>query len=560
MGERAGEAWFESCRWALALVMLGGCYDGGGRPTGEPSTDGKGSDDGSDDGDDGDAEEAAVGPTGLRLLTPRQYANSVVDVLGDVAATPVGQWRSSIAAAQGGVSPAGVEQYEQAAFEITAQIFDDPARRSALAGCVPNDGADDPCTAAVIETIGRRAWRRPLAGDEIERYQRVALDVSELLSGDAWVGLQYAVVGLLQSPNFLYRVELGTPLPDDPTRVRLDAYELASRVSYLMWSTTPDDALLDAAQSGELDDDAGLQAELDRLMSSPRARSGIVQLFVDAFDLDALLTLEKNQTLLPAFSSTIGSAMREELLHVIGETVLDHGDVRRLFDTRAGYVDAELASLYGMDPPIGSEPMAVSLPPERVGLLTRAGFLAIHSGDASTSPTHRGLTIRRAVMCQTVPPPPPDVEPVLPEPTGDEEHRTKREQLETHATDPVCAACHSLIDPIGLALEHYDAIGGYRATDQGLAIDPSGELDGVPFADALELGTIFAEHDAVPYCVVINLYRYALGHVEQPDQSETIDQLLVALTESDYDLRAAIEALVTSDGFRYGSMPEEDSP
>jgi hypothetical protein len=561
MGGKAGEAWLQGCRWALALVMLGGCYEGGGRTTGELSSDGDDSDDDHGDTDaDDEGIEAAVGPTGLRLLTPTQYANSIIDVLGDVAATPVGQWRSSIAAAQGGVSPAGVEQYEQAAFQLTAQIFEDPALRMAVADCVPSVAADDPCIAAVVETLGRRAWRRPLSADEIARYQQVAFDVAGLLDGDPWVGLQHSVVGLLQSPNFVYRVELGTPLPDDPTRVRLDAYELASRMSYFIWNTTPDDTLLDAAHSGGLDDDGGRKAQVDRLMTSPRARSGIVQLFVDSFDLDALLTLQKNQTLLPAFSSTLGAAMREELTHVIADTVLDQGDVRRLFDTRTGYVDAELAALYGVDAPIGSEPAAVTLPPERSGLLTLAGFLAIHSGDASTSPTHRGLTIRRAMMCQTVPPPPPDVEPNLPEPTGDEGHVTKREQLAEHASNPVCAACHKLIDPIGLALEHYDAIGGYRATDQGLTIDPSGDLDGVPFADAIELSAILADHDAVPHCVIVGLYRYALGHVEQPDQYETIAHLLQVLSDSGYDLRAAIEALVTSKGFRYGSVPQEGSP
>ena len=558
MGVAAGKAWF-GCG-ALALVVVAGCYEGAGRPMGEPSSDADAGDDGIDDGDDREDLEVAVGPTGLRLLTPTQYANSIVDVLGEVAARPVGQWRSSLAAAQGGVSPAGVEQYEQAAFEVTAQIFEDATARMTLTGCVPTVSPDDPCVATVVETIGRRAWRRPLQEDEIARWQRVAFDVAELLDGDPWIGLQHAVVGLLQSPNFLYRVELGTPLDSDPQRVRLDAYEVASRVSYLVWNTTPDDALLDAAQSGALDDEAGLKTQLDRLMSSPRARSGMVQLFVDAFDLDALLTLQKNQTLLPTFSPTLRVAMRDELLHVIADAVIDQGDVRRLFDTRTGYVDAELAALYGIDQTPGTEPMAVPLPAERAGLLTLAGFLAIHSGDASTSPTHRGLTIRRAIMCQTVPPPPPDVEPALPEPGDDEEHRTKRQQLEEHSTNPVCAACHAMIDPIGLALEHYDAIGAHRETDKGLTIDPSGELDGVAFADAIELGSILAEHDAIPHCVVVNLYRYALGHIEQPDQYDVIVQLLQVLTDSGYDVQATLEALVTSEGFRYGLAPQEDSP
>lgn len=551
------------------LVLFGlaaaGCYDGAssrgiesatdGATEGASADDGDGDGSGSDDG--GTGSELASGPTGLRLLTLAQYENSIIDVLGDVAVEPVGQWRSSIAAAQGGVSPAGVEDYEAAAFEVTAQVFGDPALGMAAAGCTPQVAADDPCVATVIETLGRRAWRRPLSDDELARYRLLAFEVAELLGGDPWLGLQHAVAGILQSPHFLYRVELGEPIETDPAHVRLDAYELASRLSYLAWNTTPDDELLDAAAAGELDDATGLKAQLDRLLESPRAREGTVQVFVDAFDLDALLSLQKDPVLLPAFSPTVGPAMREELVRVIGDTVLDRRDLRRLFDTQTGYVDAELASLYGISGDFGSAPTEVTLPEVRGGLLTLAGFLAIHSGEASTSPTKRGLAVRLAIMCQTIPPPPPGVDAELPEPEGGEV-QTKRQQLESHATDPSCAGCHTLTDPIGLALENFDALGGYRATDNGLAIDPSGDLEGQAFADAAELGTRLAEHPLVAECVIRNLYRYAVGHVEQPDEEATIDLLVESLQASGYDLREAIEVLATSDGFRIAKAAQEE--
>lgn len=555
----------------LGLALLGhalaipACYEGASGRAGDTATGGAtdGMSAGDDEGDSGSdggemLEPLASGPAGLRLLTPTQYANSVLDVLGDVAAAPVGQWRSSIAAAQGGVSPAGVEDYENAAHEISAQIFSDPVQRAALTGCTPEHVQGDPCVAQVVASIGRRAWRRPLTDDEAERYTTVAFDVATMLQGDAWLGLQYAVAGILQSPSFLYRVELGTPIEGDPDHLRLDAYELGSRLSYLAWNSTPDDALLDAAAAGELDDPEGLKAQIDRLLESPRARDGAVQVFVDAFDLDALYSLQKDAALLPAFTPTIGPAMREELVQVIGATVLDERDLRRLFDTPAGYVDAELAALYGLPGEVGTEPMVVTLPETRHGILTRAGILAIHSGEASTSPTKRGLAVRRAIMCQQIPPPPPDVEAELPEPTGEGEHLTKRQQLEMHATNPTCAACHNLTDPIGLSLEHFDALGGWRETDQGLAIDPSGDLDGMPFADASELGSRLAEHPAVAECVIFNLYRYAVGHVEQPDEAETIEMLVETLESSDYDLRAAIEALVTAESFRLVSVGGEE--
>ena len=548
----------------VMLLALGGCYAGTdeGRGAGTEDAGEDGLDDGDDDDDDADGDDdddgepLGLGSSGLRLLTPTQYANSVIAVLGDVAVEPVGQWRSSIAAAQGGVSPAGVEDYEVASHDVAAQIFADPIARAELAECEPVHAEGDACVQQVVETVGMRAWRRPLTTEEVDRYTQLAYDTGALLGDEPWVGLQHAVAGLLMSPNFLYRVEIGFPDDEDDTRLKLDGFEVASRLAYLVWNTTPDDELLEAALAGELDEPEGVAAQVDRMLADERATQGTVQVFVDAFDLDALLSLQKDPELLPAFSQTLGPAMRAELVGVITDTVLVQGDFRRLFDTQTGFVDAELAALYGVPGTFGTEPTAVDLPDTRGGLLTLAGFLAINSGEASTSPTSRGLTVRRAVMCQTVPPPPPDVEAELPEPAGGE-HQTKREQLEQHAVDPACASCHSMTDPIGLALEHFDALGGYRETDQGLTIDPSGDLDGTPFDDAVGLGAALSEHPAVMQCGVRNLYRYAMGHVEQPEEAPTVDLVMTAFEDEDYDLRAAIEALATADAFRYAALPSD---
>lgn len=547
------------------LLALGGCYSGAddGRGAGTDSVGEGGTDDGDDDddddaddtGDDG-GEPIGLGGTGLRLLTPAQYANSVIAVLGEVAVEPVGQWRSSIAAAQGGVSPAGVEDYEVASHDVAAQIFADPIARAEVAGCEPAHAVGDACVESVVEALGLRAWRRPLTSDELDRYVQLAYDTGALLGNDPWLGLRHAVAGLLMSPNFLYRVELGHPDDEDETRLKLDGFEVASRLAYLVWNSPPDDELLDAAAAGELDEPEGVAAQVERMLSDERATAGTVQVFVDAFDLDVLLSLQKDAELLPAYSQTIGSAMRAELVEVIKDAVLVQGDYRRLFDTNTGFVDAELAALYGVPGTFGADPTAVELPETRGGLLTLAGFLAINSGEASTSPTSRGLTVRRALMCQTVPPPPPDVEAELPEPEGTG-HQTKREQLEQHAVDPACVSCHSMTDPIGLALEHFDALGGYRATDQGLTIDPSGDLDGTPFDDAIGLGAALAEHPAVMQCGVRNLYRYAMGHVEQPEEAPTVELVMEAFEGSGYDLRGAIEALATADAFRYATIPGE---
>jgi hypothetical protein len=161
-------------------------------------------------------------------------------------------------------------------------------------------------------------------------------------------------------------------------------------------------------------------------------------------------------------------------------------------------------------------------------------------------------------MCQQIPPPPPDVEAELPEPGANDEPMTKRDQLEQHREDPTCAGCHNFTDPIGLALENFDALGGYRETDQGLTIDPSGQLDGEPFADASELGQRLADNPAVIDCMSRNLYRYAVGHVEQPEEADVIAFMNETFEQSGYDLQAVIEALATDQAFRVGTLPSEE--
>ena len=542
---------------------MGGCYQGAGAEDPDPASSSGTGTDPVDPGSSGEdpGEPLASGVTGLRLLTPTQYRNSVVDVLGAADAESVGQWRSSLAAAQGGVSAALVEDYEQAALAASLLVFDDPSLRAEVAGCTPTSGAlaDDACVTDVIERLGRRAWRRPLLPDEVTRYAQVAAATAELLGDDPWSGLGHAVGGLLQSPHFLYRVELGEPVGDgDSEHVRLDGYELASRLSYLVWNTTPDDELLDAVARGELDDPEGIEQQVQRLLDSPRAREGTVQVFVDMLDLDALGSLQKDAALLPDFTPTIGPAMRQELVRAIEATVIDQRDYRRLFDTRTGYVNAELAAFYGI--PGSFDPQAfveVDLPPQRGGLLTFGGFLAINSGEASTSPTKRGMTVRTMLMCHAIPPPPPDVEADLPEPGEGDEPQTKRQQLEQHSEDPACATCHDFMDPIGLALENFDALGGYRATEHGLTIDPSGELDGRPFADSVELGARLAEAPSIAECVIRNLYRYAVGHVEQADEADVVRAVREAFEDSGYDLGVAMRTLVAHEAFRIGLEPEQ---
>jgi hypothetical protein len=506
-------------------------------------------------------------PAGLRLLTPMQYQNSLQDLFGDDLAIPaVGQWRSSIAAAQGGVSVTAVEEYEIAARDLCAAVFGDPARREALVGCEPAGDAADPCMRSFLETLGRRAFRRALDAEEVDRYAAVAVTATELL-GDPWRGVEHAVLGLLQSPSFLYRVELAEPDPAQPARARYTDHEMATRLSYFVWNTTPDDELLAAADEGALSTEEGLRTQLQRLAASERARAGSVHFFSDLLDLDALLSVQKDTQWLPAFTATLGPAMREQLLRTIDSVVFDgDGDYRSLFDTRSTFVNAELASLYELEGSFGDELEAVTLPESsgRAGLLTLAGLLTMYSGEADTSPTLRGKFVRSVLLCQNIPPPPAGVNTTIPEPAPDE-LVTTRELLSRHQTDPSCSSCHQFMDPIGLALENFDAIGAWRQQQNGLTIDASGELDGAPFDNAVGLGRELKQHPDLALCLMRSLYRYASGHIEQGFEQQLVAEIADGFTAAGYQVPSAFELVALSSGFRFAALPdpaelEEEAP
>jgi hypothetical protein len=487
--------------------------------------------------------------SGLRTLTPTQYAESLRFVLSLAADDPVpevGQWATSIAAARGGLAPSSVAGYEAAARSVTAGALADPARREALLGCTPSAEPGDLCVREVIARIGRRAYRRPLTEDELARWTSLAGSISVAL-GDPLRGIEHAISGILQSPSFLYRVELGEPDAASPGRLRYSSHELATRLAYLFWSSPPDDALLDAADDGSLLTDEGLEREIARLSADPRAERGVTAFLADFLEVDALRAIEKDGTLFPDFAA-MQPVLAPQLLLTARVAVLE-GGLRALFSSRTTFVDASLAPLYALDASEHGDALerielAASSP--RRGILTTPGLLAMHAYPGKTSPALRGLFVRRRLLCQSIPPPPPDVSTLLPE-TDPDALVTTRELVAIHQRDATCASCHSLMDPIGLALEHFDADGSYRATQNGLSIDASGELDGVPFTDAATLATALADHDAFVPCVAAQLFGAASGTTV----SATEDDIERLADESDGDLRALVRAVARSEAFRY---------
>ena len=495
-------------------------------------------------------------PAGLRTLTPSQYQASVRDVIGaDVAVRAVGQWPSAIAAARGGLAPTTVSDYEASAYEVAGWVFEDPTRRDAVLGCDPSGSAADVCARESLSRIGRRAFRRSLTDEELARWTGVASSVGAML-GDPSRGLEHALAGILQSPHFLYRAELGSGETLAEGARAYSDHEMATRIAYLVWNTTPDDALLDAADRGELRSVDGLATHLDRMLADERARVGLRQLFGDLLHADGIAGLEKDTVQFPMWSPELAESLREQLVHT-AEAAVFSGDYRELFTSRTVYVDDRLAPLYGLEPTYGAELVPVTLADDdpRGGLLTLPGLLAQHSYPGKTSPALRGLFVRKTLLCQEIPPPPPGVDTTLPT-AAPGELVTTRDLVARHQTDPTCASCHSRMDPIGLALEHFDAIGGWRDTQNGLAIDPSGELDGLAFADARGLGDALAEHPDLGACFVANLYAFAAGRTISWREREQLEEVTRDLVASGYDVREVFRAVATSEVFRVTSDGE----
>lgn len=490
-------------------------------------------------------------PTMYRL-TRAQYENSVRDLLGDVEVprdleddTPLHGF-ASVGASELTISPRAVEQYEAAARQLMAQVFT-PDRRVAFTGC------DDPsldCAATFVATFGRRAWRRPLSNEEVtlftELYEQLAADLL-----DPWQALEFTATGMLQAPDFLFRVEHGEAAEDGR---RYTNYEMAARLSYLLWNSTPDDALLDAAERGELVTDAGLRAQAERLLADPRARDTVRRYFGEYFNLGRLDALEKDRDLFPQMSDTLGPAMRGEIERVIDHFVFERdSDLRELLTTRDTFVTAELAALYNL--PAVETPgfVPVELPEDgpRAGLMAMGGILALNAHNTVTSPTHRGKFVQNFLLCVDVPPPPPGVVTSLEEIPDDEAAPiTTREKLARHAEDPACVGCHRLMDPLGLALENFDAIGAWRTTENGLPIDASAEIQGVRFQGAKELGALLRDQDAIGECVARRLYRHASGRLEEREQERAIIDLTADFVSNGHRFQSLLIALVLSDGFR----------
>lgn len=562
----------------LALSgLLGsvGCYSGldgradGSASVGEGSADdaptGGSVDDAGDGGsaDDGVSEEFEPAPVRLRILLSRQYAHAIRDLLGEeaslVAVAPPDvaiNGFDAVGAGQLSLTDADVDVYESSARAVAEVAIQDDSIIGSYHACVPAGASDEPCLREFIGNFGRLAVRRSLTSEELDNYTSVALAAATDI-GDFDAGVMNAIATVLQSPNFLYQVEIGEP-SETPGIRRLTQHELATRMSFFLVDTTPDADLLDLADATMLDDAAGIREAALALLARTEARQALADFTSEVWRLRELEVLPKDPAVFPTYTPELAASMQKETLALIGNVAWEEdGDYRDVFDASYTYVNAELAALYGLPNPdqYGQTFAQVTLPPEqkRGGIMGHAGLLSLLAHVSSTSPTFRGKFIRQQLLCTTIPAPPNDVDTNLPD-VG--EYETMRERLEAHMSDPACSGCHQLMDPLGLGLENYDGIGRFRTAEpSGAVIDASSELDGQPFAGAQELGVRLKAHAGAPPCLVRNLFRHAAGHIETPGESVEIEELDVAFADSGYRMQELLVELVASPAFRLVGDP-----
>jgi len=501
-----------------------------------------------------------VAPTAvLRRLTHAQYNNTVHDLLRE-ASSPANQFPpedfvNGFKDQYGNlsVSPIQSEAYARAAERLAANAF----RRGDSRGLLPcqASAADLACRAKFVQTFGRKAFRRPLTVSETARYNALFRSQDDTLAGARLV-----IEAMLQSPNFLFWLDSA---PDPQWK----AYATASRLSYFLWNTMPDDDLLDRAASGELGTPDGLERAVRRMLADPKATQGLDEFVSEWLRFDRVATAARERRMFPLFNRELASSMTEEAKRFIGDLVWNKKNFMEAFTANYSFIDSGLAAIYKVNPPTRDfDRVEFPTSDERAGLLGQALFLTLTSKPEGTAPTARGVFVREQFLCQHVPPPPPGVDTNLP-PVEESRPITNRERMAMHATNKMCAGCHSLIDPIGFGFEKFDAIGMHHEKAQLLFmpevkdavkartakpkevlldVDTTGVIAGLRdarFSNPREIGELLARTNECQECVVKQVFRYMAGRMETPADRPMLSQAVENFRESNFQFQEILASL-----------------
>jgi hypothetical protein len=517
------------------------------------------------------ADDVVAGPAAMRRLTQEQYRQIINDIFGPTV-TLGGRFEPdvrdagllAVGASQVSVTAAGLEQYDRMARSIASQVVDEK-HRGLLVPCKPASviAPDDACAKTFLSKVGRLLFRRPLTQHELDG-EVAAANAASAKTGDFYNGVGLSLAGMLAAPEFLFRQEVVEPDPDHAGGYRLNAFSRASRLSFFLWNAAPDPELLASAESGEINTSAGLKKQVDRLMASPRLETGVRAFFIDMLAFDGFSTLAKDTSLYPKFTSQVLRDAQEQTMRTIVDQLLtQNGDYRDLFTTHKTFLTPLLASIYKVQVPFPEGVLnpwvAYEYPADapQAGILTQASFVGLHSQPGRSSATVRGKALREVLLCQKVPDPPGNVNFNLVQDTNNPNFKTARQRLEAHRTAPTCAGCHKIMDPVGLALENFDTIGGFRTTENGAQIDASGELDAVKFSDVSGLGKAVHDSPSATACIVNRVYEFGAGHKPNKSESEWLAHTLADdFKGSGYKFGSLLKDIATSDSFYRVSAPQ----
>jgi len=500
--------------------------------------------------------EATQIKVAVRRITESEYRHSIGDIFGPdikINARFEPEKREdgllAIGNAELSLTSSGFEQYFTLASSISDQVLGDK-QRTALVPCKPADPkrADDACARQFIEKYGERLFRRPLTESEIQARLKIA-SAGASQAGDFYAGLKLALTSLLAAPEFLFRVETAEPDPANPGQYRLDAYTKASRVSFLLWDSAPDEELLAAARSGAIHTEVGLKEQITRLTSSPRFEQGVRAFFADMLQLDGLENMVKDTTIYPKFSQLVSDSAKEQILRTTFDLLVNQKqDYRDLFTSNRAFINRPLASVYKVPFASSGEWTLYSFPTsaERSGVLTEIAFLSLFAHPGSSSPTKRGIKMLEIFMCEPTPDPPANVDFSR---VQDSTKGTIRGRLLDHMNNPGCAGCHRRTDPPGLALEHFDGLGQLRTTENGSPIDVSAEVKHVKIDGATGLGKFLHDDPRVIGCLVHNVFAYGIGRAPDEHDDDYLSSDAKAFAAAGYRLPDLMMQIASSPEF-----------
>jgi hypothetical protein len=506
---------------------------------------------------DGVCAGVAAPDTRLMRLTHVQYDNSVRTLLG-VDSTPASTFTPdpsfdgfSNNADKLAVDDRLARDYQRSAGTIADATIASDALVKKLVVC-------DGCVRETVEKLLTRAFRRPATSEEVDAYANAWTQGKAAYgSGDDFKdGLHLVLEAALQSPSFLYRAELSDGLTAEGV-IALSPYEIASRLSYMLWNDMPDDELFRAAREGELATAEGVAKQAARMVEDPKAHGPVLDFHRQWLQLDLVNEdkLRRDPTKFPDFDPKVASTLRTETEKFVDDVFQNGGGLNALLTANYTYVNAQTAPLYGLSGTFGADLVRVELDPkQRSGILTQLGFLASRSFFDTSSPIHRGVFIQRKVLCAALPDPPGGVDLKLPPITG--EIKTTRQQVEHHTSPTLCQGCHAkMINPTGFAFEHYDATGKWRDQENGVAIDATGSIaidDGtIHYDGAVDFTHQIANSTAANECYATHWVTYGYGRQVKALDGCSIRKMGEKLRSNGYSIKALLGDLTATSSFRF---------